>query len=305
MRRRSLAATAVAMAVAALAGCSVSDSSSESGRPVVVVTTTVLGDVVTQLIGDQAEVITLMAPGSDPHSTGVSARQAQQMRTAQLLVSNGLGLEEGLQQHLARAAEDGTPMFVAGDHVHVLQYSGDDASGPDPHFWTSPSEMIRVVDSLAVELGRLKNVDTEQLATSTTTYRDSLISVDAEMTRLFGSIPPGQRALVTNHHVFGYLAERHDFELIGAVIPGGATLAAPSAADLADLASAIRDAGVPAIFADSSHPDRLVQVVAEHTGLEIAVVPLFTESLSEPGGEAPTYLDMLRVNAFRISNALT
>lgn len=284
-----------------LSGCAVVQP---PGRPLVVVTTTVLGDVTSQLVGDQAEVITLMAPGADPHSTGVSAQQAQQMRDAQLLVSNGLGLEEGLQQHLDRAAEDGSRTFVAGEHVRVLQYAGADASGPDPHFWTDPTQMIAVVDALATELAAVGGIDPARLASATDRYRAALTQVDTEAAMLLDSIPHHRRALVTNHHVFGYLAHRYDLEVIGAVIPGGATLAAPSAADLDDLATAIRDAGVPAIFADSSHPDRLARVVAEQTGLAIEVVPLFTESLSEPGGPAPSYLDMVRVNADRISTAL-
>lgn len=296
---------ALAALLTLLTGCAGTVSGSGTDRPVVVVTTTVLGDVTQQLLGDQAEVITLMPPGADPHSTGISAQQAQHLRTAQLVVSNGLGLEEGLQQHLDRAAEDGTPTFVAGEHVDVLQYSGEDASGPDPHFWTDPSRMISVVDALSTTLAGLEGVDTARLAASTAAYRTDLTSLDADLETRFAAIPSQQRALVTNHHVFGYLAQRYDFEVIGAVIPGGATLAAPSAADLQDLATSIRSSGVPAIFADSSHPDRLVQVVAEHTGLDIAVVPLFTESLSEPDGEAPTYLDMVRVNADRICAALT
>lgn len=296
---------ALAALLTLLTGCAGTVSGSGTDRPVVVVTTTVLGDVTQQLLGDQAEVITLMPPGADPHSTGISAQQAQHLRTAQLVVSNGLGLEEGLQQHLDRAAEDGTPTFVAGEHVDVLQYSGEDASGPDPHFWTDPSRMISVVDALSTTLAGLEGVDTARLAASTAAYRTDLTSLDADLETRFAAIPSQQRALVTNHHVFGYLAQRYDFEVIGAVIPGGTTLAAPSAADLQDLATAIRSSGVPAIFADSSHPDRLVQVVAEHTGLDIAVVPLFTESLSEPDGEAPTYLDMVRVNADRICATLT
>nr|WP_322098188.1 metal ABC transporter substrate-binding protein [Nakamurella alba] len=268
-------------------------------------TTTVLGDVTRHLVGDQAEVITLMTPGADPHSTGVSAQQAQQMRTAELLVSNGLGLEEGLQQHLDRAVDDGVARFVAGEHIDVLQYTSEDASGPDPHFWTDPTRMVAVVDALSAELAGLDGIDTAQLASVTADYREELVGLDQQVALRFADIPAARRALVTNHHVFGYLAERYDFRLVGAIIPGGATLAAPSAADLQDLAQAIRSAGVPAVFADSSQPDRLARVVAEQTGLQIDVVPLFTESLSAPDGEAPTYLEMVRVNADRITTALS
>ncbi len=80
------------------------------------------------------------------------------------------------------------------------------------------------------------------------------------------AFPPRSRKLITNHHVFGYLAQRFGFDVIGAVIPSGTTLASPSSADLNGLTGAIRDAGVVAIFADSSQPERLAQVLAAEAG---------------------------------------
>lgn len=90
---------------------------------------------------------------------------------------------------------------------------------------------------------------------------------------------------------------------MGAAIPGGTTLAAPSAADLKDLADAIDSAGVPAIFAESSQPDRLMRVLAQEVGIDVEVVELHTESLTEPDGEAGTYLSMMRANTERITTA--
>ncbi|WP_371164194.1 zinc ABC transporter substrate-binding protein AztC [Buchananella felis] len=301
-RRLRLAAAAVGVAaLAALGGCS---ATSDDGRASVVVTTNVLGDVVTNLVGDQAEVTVLMPPNADPHSFGVSAQDALKMQKADLLVYNGLGLEEGLLSHVRSAADAGTPTFVAGDHVELLEYAGGEASGPDPHFWTDPTQMVAVVEALTEDLAKIEGIDAAKLRDDAAAYTALLEEADARARAAFEAIPAQQRALVTNHHVFGYLARRYDFRVIGAVIPGGATLAAPSAADLADLADAVKEAGVGAIFADVSSPDKLINTLAEHTGMDIEVVPLFTESLSEPGGEAPTYLEMLRVNTERIARAL-
>ena len=125
------------------------------------------------------------------------------------------------------------------------------------------------------------------------------------MSDAFARIPNEHRALVTNHHVFGYLADRFDFEVIGAAIPGGTTLASPSAADLDELATAIDSSGVPAIFAESSQPDRLMQVLRSEADIDVAVIELFTESLTEPGGDADTYLSMMRENTERITTGLT
>lgn len=297
------AAAAAALLVAGLlTGC----AADADDRPVVVVSTNILGDVVEQVVGDQAEVVTLMRPDADPHSFEISAQEAARIRTADLVVSNGLGLEEGLQQHLDAAREDGVPTFVAGDAVDVLAYADGDAAGaPDPHFWTDPARMRDVVDGLETALTGLDDIDADAVRERADDYRAEVDAVDAELTDAFAAIPDEQRALVTNHHVFGYLAERYDFRVVGAVIPGGTTLAAPSAADLADLVAAVEDTGVRAIFAESSSPDRLVQALAEEAGVEVEVHELFTESLTAPGGGAEDYLSMLRVNAERITAGLT
>lgn len=305
MRTRPLAAVLVGTLLAAptLAGCS---ASAASERSTITVTTTILGDVVSEIVGDQADVVILMPVGGDPHSFAISAREAARMRASDLLVSNGLGLEEGIAAQVQAAAADGVPQLVAGDHADPLTFDADGSTGlPDPHFWTDPDRMDLVVDVLDDALAGIDGVDPERLARRSAGYRAELGALSAEMGASFAAIPPEHRALVTNHHVFGYLAERFGFDVIGAVIPSGTTLAAPSAADLADLAAAIRGTGVPAIFADSSRPGRLAQVVADETGLDIEVVPLFTESLSPAGEGAGTYLDMMRTNTSRITTALS
>lgn len=300
------AAPTVALAGALLAGLLTGCAASGDDRPVVVVSTNILGDVVEEVVGDQAEVVTLMRPDADPHSFEISAQEAARVRTADLVVSNGLGLEEGLQQHLDAAGDDGVPTFVAGDAVEVLDHvDGDAAGAPDPHFWTDPARMLDVVDGLEAALAEVDGVDAAVVREQADAYRAELAGVDAEMTEVFAAIPEPQRALVTNHHVFGYLAQRFGFRVVGAVIPGGTTLAAPSASDLADLVAAVEDTGVRAIFAESSSPDRLVQALAQEAGVEVEVHELFTESLTAPGGGAEDYLSMLRVNAERIAAGLT
>ncbi|WDG17966.1 zinc ABC transporter substrate-binding protein AztC [Microbacterium sp. Clip185] len=298
-----VAAFAAALVVAgALSAC----APTGEDRPLVVVSTNILGDVVTELVGDQAEVVTLMKPDSDPHSFEISAQEAARLRSADLVVSNGLGLEEGLAQHLEAAADEGVTQFVAGDVVDVLPYASEEADGADdPHFWTDPARMLQVVDALEPTLAGIDGVDAATLRADTAAYRTELAVLDAEMSEAFAAIPAERRALVTNHHVFGYLADRFDVRLVGAAIPGGTTLAAPSAADLAELVSAIRQASVRTIFAESSSPDRLMQALAEEAGVDVRVEELFTESLTAADGAAPDYLTMMRVNTQRIVTGLS
>lgn len=303
MNPRRIAALLIApvLVACALTSCTHAPSSAP-----IVVTTNILGDVTRALVGDQVEVLTLMPANADPHSFGVSAQDALAMQEADLLVANGLGLEEGLGTHIETARASNVTVFEAGAHVDVLDYASADASGPDPHWWTDPTQMTSVVHALEDAITRtVDSVNAEAVHSNAASYLASLDELDRHMSDSFASIPPTRRALVTNHHVFGYLARRYDFTIIGVIIPGGATLASPSASDLAELADAITTAQVPAIFAESSSPTALADALATQAGVDVEVIRLYTESLTEPGEEAATYLDMMRVNTQRITGALS
>lgn len=297
--RRTARTLTAALVVAAVAVTTAGCTTAGSDRPLVAVTTNILGDVVTEVVGDRADVMVLMPPGGDPHSFEVSAQQAARLRSADLVVENGLGLEEGVAHHVRAAADDGVPVFTAGDTIDTLEWTTDDDSGPDPHFWTDPARMVDVVEALDDELDAV-GID----APGTEAYTDRLDALDADMTAAFDTVPADRKALVTNHHVFGYLADRYGFRVVGAVIPSGTTLASPSAADLRDLADAIEQAGVPTIFADASQPARLAEVLAEEVDVQVSIRSLATESLTEDGA-ASTYLGMMRSNTEAIVDGLT
>jgi zinc/manganese transport system substrate-binding protein len=301
--KKVIAIAAAAVTLVSLAGCSPAGDE----RPLVVVTTNILGDVVSNVVGDQAEVMVLMKPNADPHSFEISAKDGARILGADLLVSNGLGLEEGLQKHLDAAEAEGVATLAAGDVIDVLEYGpGDSEGADDPHFWTDPARVVDVTAAVAEAVEQhVEGVEPRVIRSNADDYIAELRTLDGEMTAAFDAIPAAQRNLVTNHHVFGYLAERYGFTVVGAVIPGGSTLAAPSASDLRDLVTAIDEAGVATIFAESSQPDRLVQVLADEAGIDVAVAELFTESLSEPGEGADDYLTMLRTNTERIATGLS
>lgn len=302
--RNGLGIVASLAIAAGLVSCS---ATAADDRPEIVVTTNILGDVVTELVGDQARVVTLMKPGADPHSFSLTAQEAASIENADFVVSNGLGLEEGVAQHLEQVDAAGIPHFVASDAFEPLSYTEGDAEGmDDPHFWTDPARMSAVVDALGTRLATdLDGLDAAALDASVAAYESELDELDEWMQGEFDTIPSESKSLVTNHHVFGYLAERFGFTVVGTVIPGGTTLAAPSAADFAELSADITAARVPTIFADSSSPDDLARALAEEAGIDVRVEQLFTESLTPAGGGAATYLEMMRANTERITTGLT
>ncbi|MDY7103236.1 MAG: metal ABC transporter substrate-binding protein [Actinomycetota bacterium] len=181
---------------------------------------------------------------------------------------------------------------------------GHDHEGEDPHFFTDPARMARSVDAIAAFLiDNVDGVDGEALRASADDYVAELETLDEDVAEILSDIPDEQRVLVTNHEVFGYFADRYDFEVVGTVIPSGSTADGASAGELAELAEVIHDEGVPAIFADNSTSDDLAETLAAEVG-EVEVVELFTGSLGDEGSDGATYVAMVRTNAERIADAL-
>lgn len=308
-RLRRLLWTLVALACAATATACARDDD----RPQVVVTTNILGDVTREVVGDQAHVTVLMKPDADPHSFGLSAVQAAELENADLVVFNGLGLEENVLRHVAAAAESGVATFEVAKAVEPLTFRkpadggpAQEAGQPDPHFWTDPDRMRAAAGLIADEVvENVDGVDEKAIGRNAARYDEQLAGLTDWMEKSFDRIPEEGRALVTNHHVFGYLADRFGFRVIGAVVPSGTTLASPSSSDLRSLTEAMREAGVRTVFADSSQPARLAEVLRTELGGRIRVVELYSESLTAKGGGADTYLRMMRANTTAMTDGLT
>jgi zinc/manganese transport system substrate-binding protein len=318
VRPRPALALLVATALAGgLAACGSSDASADDGRPTVVVTTSILGDVVEELVGDAAEVEVVVPAGVDPHDFQASAQQANAMRTADALVTNGGGFEGGLEPTI-EAAEADVPTvhaldsvdalpFGAGGHVHEEGEDdhGHDHDGDDPHFFTDPDRVADAAEGIAAFLAdEVPALATDEVADRAAAYVDELRALAAEVEDTLAPIPEDRRVIITNHEVFGYFADRYGFEVVGAVIPGGGTGAEPSAGELDALVEVIEDEDVPAIFADASAPTRLADTLAAEVGGDVEVVSLFTEALGDEGSGAETYVEMVRTNAERIVGAL-
>jgi len=289
------------------------DDGADGGRPSVVVTTNILGDVVAGIVGDAAEVTTIMPVGASPHDFQASAQQAAAMRDADLLVINGAGFEEGLLDVIEGAEADGVPVHEAIAAVDTLELGDEPAdeegaahghTGADPHFFTDPVRMADAVDGIVEALAaEVDGIDDEALQSSADAYRAELEQLDADIESTLAGIDEARRVLVTNHEVFGYFADRYGFEVVGTIIPSGSTSEGASAGALAGLVDVIAARGVPAIFADTSSPAELAETLADEVGA-VEVVELFSESLGEPGSGGATYVEMVRTNAERIAAAL-
>ncbi|MDT0405017.1 zinc ABC transporter substrate-binding protein AztC [Streptomyces edwardsiae] len=306
-RVRALLLTLVAFLV--LAATATGCTGGGDDRPRIVVTTNILGDITREIAGDEAGVSVLMKPNADPHSFGLSAVQAAELENADLVVHNGLGLEENVLRHVEAARAAGVATFAAGEAADPLSFhtgAADVDGEPDPHFWTDPDRVRKAAGLLADRIvEHVEGVDEKTVRDNAARYDGQLGDLTAWMEKTFAAVPEDRRALVTNHHVFGYLADRFGLRVIGAVVPSGTTLASPSSSDLRSLTQAMEKAGVRTVFVDSSQPTRLAEVLRQEMGGDVDVVALYSESLTEKGQGAGTYLDMMRANTTAMAEGLT
>ena len=314
---------AALLAVGVLGACG--DDAVVQGKagPTVVVTTSVLGDVVTKVVRASADVVVVMPPGASPHEFQPSPKQVAAIRSADAIVLNGGGLEEGLIDVVEDAEAAGTPTFEAAaasgvtadehgeeEDGHALDATGEDDRGDDhdsehdAHFFTSPAAMQTVVEALIDFLAEeVEGIDERRLRESGASYLDELDALDEEVEDTLAAVPEQHRVLITNHDVLSAFAARYGFEVRGTIIPGASTTGAADASTLARLAEVIRAAQVPAIFVDVSSSDRVAHAIATEAG-DVEVVQLYTEALGDEGSEAATYVAMVRTNAGRIADAL-
>ncbi|HEY8543974.1 MAG TPA: metal ABC transporter substrate-binding protein [Acidimicrobiales bacterium] len=306
---------ALGLAAGAVVGCADGDAAASDG-PTVVVTTSILGDIVGNVVaGAGVDVQVVMPPGADPHEFSPSTRQVEAMSEADLLVVNGADFEQGMQHVLDRIEEHGTRTFALADHVDLLPFGAEhrdedevEAHGhdheDDPHVWTDPLRVAEAVPALVDAVREIEGVDVAAVEAAATSYVAALQQLDADIAATLAAIPEEDRVLVTNHEVFGYFADRYDLEVVGTVVPAGTTLAEPSSGAIEELAEVVEERGVRAVFAETTQSSRLAEALADSVGRDVEVVELYTESLGEPGSGAETYLDLMRTDAELVAGAL-
>ncbi len=276
-----------------------------SGKKSIVVTYSVLGSVVKELVGDKANVTVPMPNGLDPHEWEPSAKDIETINKADLVIENGHGLEGGMEKTLEAARSRGVKFFTASDYItvrHVGPGDGmptgdpDQAVGaPDPHLWLDPLAMKSVVAALSDELKKDFNLD---VAAQARDLENRLDSLNTEVANIVAQILQENRKLVTGHESMGYFAQRYSFKLVGVIIPSLSSQAGVSAADLAALKQAILENRVKAIFTELGTSPAVAQRIGEETGVK--VVELTTHALPSDG----SYFTFLRNLATVIANTL-
>ncbi len=300
IRKLSLLFLLLISACSPLAADSPGSVSSPKGAPVVLASTTFLADIAQNVAGDRLQVESLLPFGADPHSYQPIPQDVAKIADSDLLIVNGAEYEHFLENVLENAGGERT-VIEASAGLKVREEAGGE-HGVDPHLWLDPNYVTTYVENIRDGLVALDPEGVEVYTSNAQAYILQLQELDAWIREQVDSIPAERRLLVTNHDSMGYFAERYGFTVIGTVVPGFSSDAAPSAQQMAALIDQIKASRAPAVFLDAAESTTLADQIASDAGV-VVVTDLYFGSLTD-GPPAGTYIDMMKHNITRIVEVL-
>jgi zinc/manganese transport system substrate-binding protein len=255
-----------------------------------VVTYSVLGSVVSDLVGDSATVTVLIPDGQDPHEFQPSARDIETINNASIVISNGLKFEEGLLEVLATAEANDVPQFRVGDSITQRTIQVERVVA-DPHMWLSPINFIQALPSLTSAINAATG-----LSINSATESEQLKQLDNDVSELMSTIK--SCVMVSGHDELGYFADHYGCTVVGAIIPGLSTTSEGTAKQLAVLKDLAVANNVKAIFTGLGTPQNVADQLANE--LNIKAVTLSTHYLHD----AANYREFMLNLANQIVEAL-
>ena len=269
-------------------------------RVVVATTFTVLADMVRRVGGDRVHVDSVTTPGADVHQYEPSVEDLKRVEGADLVVSNGLGMDDWLLRFI-----DGTGAthVVTSDGVDPLPVrSGNYTGRPNPHAWMSPLEGSEYIRTIAAALADLDPEGAREYTARAADYTAELDELAARARAAVEAVPEDRRVLVTCEGAFSYLARDLGLEELYLWPVNSENQGLPR--QITALIDQIRKREIPAVFCESTVSDAPMQQVANETGSRLAG-QLYVDSLSGPAGPVPTYLDLLDHDLEIITRELT
>ena len=293
-----------------------SDVSAKENRKKVVVSFSILEDIVSVIGGKRVHVTSLVRRNMDLHMFQPTPRQAKIVSSADLVIMNGLGLE-GWMERLVKASGYKGKTIVATDNIPKLKLEDDhddhkkddhghkkDDHGHgewDPHVWLSVPNMKIYVTNVAEAMSRMDPSSKTYYMKNLKKYMSDLDNLDKFIRRSVNSIPKKNRVVITSHEAFGHLSNEYGIEMLAP--QGLSTETRASASKIASIVRFIKKHSVKAVFPENITDNRLIEQIAKQTKIKIGA-SLYSDALSEKNEPAGTYLNYMRYNVGTIVKTL-
>jgi zinc/manganese transport system substrate-binding protein len=262
----------------------------------VVASFSILGDFVKNVGGDRVSVTTLVGPNGDVHVYTPAPSDAKKVAEAKLVIINGLGLE-GWLPRLVQSSGSKAVIVTATEGIAPLKIGSD----ADPHAWQSVANARIYVTNIRDALVSADPAAAGIYRTNAETYLAKLDALDRDVREAIAQIPKARHKVISTHNAFGYFAAAYGIDFIAPL--GVSTESEPSARDIAGIITQIRSLRIPAVFLENISDPRLIRRIAAETGARVGGT-LYSDSLTDEKGEAPTYIELVRHNIKALTGAL-
>lgn len=307
MKKKKILYLLVGLAIF-LASCNKRQVIPDNGRPNVVTTTTLVGDLVENIGQDRVNVISLMGPGVDPHMYKASAGDVTNMQAADMIIYSGLHLEGKMGDIFENLAHiDKLILSVTEDIPKSSLLDFESSPGNfDPHVWFDVSMWKQAAISVAGGLEELMPEEADFFQANLEAYLLELDQLDDYIRSRAQELDREQRILVTAHDAFSYFGRAYDFQVKG--LQGISTSAEAGTSNVRDLANFIVEREIKAVFVESSVPRKSIEALQEAVraqGFQLDIGgELYSDSTGSRGTEAESYVGTLKANIDTIVDAL-
>jgi len=264
--------------------------------------------MVTQVAGEHAEVMGLMGEGVDPHLYKPTRDDVNMLLQADMVFYVGLMLEGRMVDAFMKVSRAGAPVFPVTESIDesfLLEPEGFDGHW-DPHVWMDVTAWSQCVAVVEQALSEYDPAHAEEYRANAEAYRSKLSELHAYVQQVVGTIPDGQRYLITAHDAFGYFERAYGIQVKAA--QGMSTESEAGVADINELVDFMVEKQIPALFVETTVADQNLKAVLEGAASKGQTVKiggeLFSDAMGKPGTYEGTYLGMIDHNATTITNAL-
>jgi len=267
----------------------------------VVTTFTVIADMVSNVAGDAAEVVSITKPGAEIHGYQPTPRDIVNAFDADLVLWNGMNLELWFEQFLSNLRD--VPSATLTDGITPIAIASGSYTGkPNPHAWMALDSAVIYIDNIAAALSEHDPENAPLYAANAAAYKAQIEDTIAPLKAMIADIPEEQRWLVTCEGAFSYLARDFGLQELYLWPMNADQVGTPQ--QVRAVIDGVRDNDIPVVFCESTVNTAPAEQVARETGASYGGV-LYVDSLSAADGPVPTYLDLLRVTATTVAEGLT
>ena len=293
------------LAVIIVLGCK--NNKQDNGKLNVVVTTSMLTDLVKNIGGDLINVQGLMGAGVDPHLYKASEGDVSKLFNADVIFYNGLHLEGKLVAIFEKMEAQKTTValgeFLAKDGLIGSDYF---ASNYDPHVWFNIQYFKEFSDKVTSVLSEKDPKNAASFTANNIAFQQELDLLQTRVVDAIASLAPEKRILVTAHDAFNYFGKTYGFKVVG--LQGLSTATEAGVQDVQQLSEYIIKNKVKAVFIESSVPRRTIEALEAAVlskGHQVSIGgSLYSDALGDTGSVEGTYIGMFLYNVKTIVNAL-